>query len=239
MSQRLRGGGNRQRRLFARKSHDWRHTMEEAMPTEQTVFIVDDDPTVRESVAALVGARGVPVQTFGSAEEFLQDFDSTKIGCLVVDVRMTGMTGLELQEQLSAEGSQLPVIVITGYANVPMAVRAMQGGALTFLEKPCADQELWNSVRMALEWEDSQRDRNQQRQEIAAHITELTDGESAVMERMIQGQPNKHIATELDIGLRTVELRRASVLKKLHAESLAELVRMAMIVELVPPLGAD
>ena len=153
-------------------------------------------------------------------------------GCLVVDVRMTGMTGLELQQELTARGYRIPVIVITGFADVPTAVRAMRAGAVTFLEKPCSDKELWASIETALgNGKAAHRQQRAQRGEIAARRATLTPAEVQVLERLLAGKANKTIAVELDLGLRTVELRRATIMKKMEANSLAELVRLILSIE--------
>jgi two-component system, LuxR family, response regulator FixJ len=196
-----------------------------------SVFIVDDDPAARESVAALVGSHGVTTKTFGSAAEFLTAYAPAQRGCLVVDVRMTGMTGLELQEDLKRRGYSIPVIVITGFADVPTAVRAMRAGAVTFLEKPCSDKELWASIQTALDWESRSQQQRTQREEIVARKATLTPAEAQVLERLLAGKANKAIASELDLGLRTVELRRATIMKKMDANSLAELVRLILSLE--------
>jgi two-component system response regulator FixJ len=196
-----------------------------------TVFIVDDDPAARESVTALVGSHDVPTQAFSSAAEFLASYEPSQRGCLVVDVRMTGMTGLELQQELSVRGYRIPVIVITGFADVPTAVRAMRAGAVTFLEKPCSDKELWASIETALQWEARSRQQRNQREEIQARRATLTPAEVQVLVRLIAGKANKAIAAELDLGLRTVELRRATIMKKMEANSLAELVRLILSIE--------
>ncbi len=198
------------------------------------VFVVDDDPGARSSVAALIQSHGMKVRPFASAKEFLAAYNPAQTGCLVVDVRMAGMTGLELQEELRSRGSTLPVIVITGYADVPMAVRAMRAGAVTFLQKPCADNELWASIETALRWSQRSHQLRAQRNEILARRATLTPPEVQVLEKLMAGKANKVVASELDLGLRTVELRRATVMKKMHADSLAELVRLILMTE-----GAD
>src|SRR5688500_18749916 len=185
-----------------------------------TVYVVDDDQAARESVIALVELQGLRAKGLSSADEFLHEFDPSVKGCLVVDVRMAGTSGLELLEQLANRGSTLPVVVITGYADVPMAVRAMQMGAVTFLEKPCQEQELWNGIRQALEIENQQHLQRAQRAEIEARLANLTVEELAVLRKMLLGYGNKLIAADLDIGLRTVELRRSKVMKKMQAASL-------------------
>jgi two-component system response regulator FixJ len=201
------------------------------MQSESTVYVVDDDPAARESVAALVKSKGLRARTFASAEDFLAAIDRSMRGCLVVDVRMTGMSGLDLQERLNRDKVPLPVIIITGHATVPTAVQAMRAGATTFLEKPCSDHELWNHIRLALDAEGRAHEEQTHRDEIAARMAKLTPDERTVMDRLVAGRPNKQIASELDLGLRTVELRRANIMKKLHANSLADLVRFALILE--------
>jgi FixJ family two-component response regulator len=194
------------------------------------VYVIDDDPAARDSVAALVRSHGVEVETYGSAEDFLSRFNRKSAGCLVVDVRMSGMSGIELQQHLRTEGVELPVIVITGYGDVPTAVKAMKDGALTFLEKPCSEQKLWESVSLALSREAATRAERAQRAEIRRRLAALTADEQRVLDLLVAGKPNKSIAKELDSGLRTVELRRATVLHKMQASSLAELVRMVVAV---------
>jgi FixJ family two-component response regulator len=199
------------------------------MDGDSTVFVVDDDEAARESVIALVGLKGLRAEGFASAEEFLSHYDPSLKGCLVVDVRLSGTSGLDLIESLSARRSTLPVVVITGYADVPMAVRAMQMGAVTFLEKPCQVQELWQGIREALEIENQQQAQRSQRAEVEARLASLTAEEVVVLSRLLQGEGNKLIAAGLDIGLRTVELRRSNVMKKMQAHSLPDLVRMAIV----------
>ncbi|HTQ40654.1 MAG TPA: response regulator [Pirellulales bacterium] len=201
------------------------------MPTAtlDPVFIIDDDPAARESMAALIQSHGLQAETFASAEDFLARFDRCQTGCIVVDVRMTGMSGLDLQERLIQEGTDLPLIVITGYGDIPTAVRAMRNGATTFLEKPCSDQKLWESISQALETEAAGRGQRLLRGEVRRRLTTLTSDEHRVLEKLIEGRPNKTIARDLDLGLRTVELRRAMILQKMQASSLAELVRMVVI----------
>ena len=195
-----------------------------------TVYVVDDDLAARDSVAMLVKSKGLAVETFESAEQFLAVVDVADYrGCLVVDVRMTGMTGLELLELLRKCDCHLPVIVVTGFADVPMAVRAMKGGAETFLEKPCLGQEMWTSISRALESGARREQRNAERLEVRTNMESLTEAEMQVLGLVVEGKPNKVIASALDLGLRTVELRRAKVMEKLQAESLADLVRKVLI----------
>lgn len=200
-----------------------------AMVTHDPVFIIDDDAAARESVAALVRSRGLEAETFDSAEDFLNRFNRSQCGCLVVDVRMPGMSGIELQEALPAHGIDLPVILLTGYGDIPTAVRAMRQGAVMFLEKPCDERQLWEAISKAAECEATVRSRRQQRAEIRQRLATLTADETCVLHKLVDGLPNKTIAKELDLGLRTVELRRATILQKMQASSLAELVRMTLI----------
>lgn len=198
--------------------------------THELVSIIDDDRAARESVAALVRARGVEAEVYASAEEFIQSYDRLSGGCIVVDVRMPGgMSGVELLEQFAAEGIALPMVVISGYGDIQMAVRAMQSGALTFLEKPCSDQKLWASISKALEQEAVWRQQRLQSMETRDCLKTLTADESRVLDKLLEGRPNKVIASDLDIGLRTVELRRAVILEKMQTSSLAELVRMVIL----------
>lgn len=198
------------------------------MPLEATVYVVDDDPAARESVSALVTAAGLRVQSFSSAEAFLQDHRPENPGCLVTDLRMLGMSGLELLEKLQQSDSPLPVILMSAFADVPVAVRAMQAGAVTLLEKPCRNDQLIQAIHKALARDAEQRQARTRRQEIEQRLATLTQEEYEVMQRMIAGKLNKVIASELLISLRTVETRRHKVLEKMLAESLAELVRMVV-----------
>jgi two-component system, LuxR family, response regulator FixJ len=197
-----------------------------AMEGEPIIFVVDDDPAARESVAAMVAARGMAAETYASAEEFLARFDRGRPGCLIVDLRMGGISGLELQRKLREEGILLPFIVITAYGDVPTAVAAMRTGALTFLEKPCSHEDLWESICRGLEEHRRQREAESRRLALAARRDALTPQEAQVMRMMLDGVPNKMIASQLGIGLRTVELRRARILKKMDVASLVDLVRI-------------
>ena len=208
------------------------------------VYIVDDDPAARESVAALVQSRGAQTRTFGSAEEFLNLAHGGIRGCLVLDVRMKGMGGLDLQEELRRRRIMVPVIIITGYADVPMAVRALQGGAVSFLTKPCKPENLWDTIQQALEQDRAERRKSDQQRAIERKLATLTPDERQVLEKVLDGVPNKRIARDLDIGLRTVELRRSNLMKKMEAESLAELIQMVLQVnfrrsDTAPPVAPE
>lgn len=206
------------------------------MASQPTVYVVDDDPAARESVLALVKTKGVPAVGYSSAEEFLGAYSPDMTGALVLDVRMPGISGLELQQQLRSAGSPLCVMIITGYGDVRTAVRAMQSGAYTFLEKPCQDQELWATIQEALERGQKQSEQKVEQEELARRASTLTTSEREVLLRVLEGMPNKQIAQELDIGLRTVELRRSEIMSKFQANSLPELVRMAIRAGILPRL---
>jgi two-component system, LuxR family, response regulator FixJ len=207
-------------------------------PVDTFVHIVDDDPGARESVAALVQSRGVQTREYGSAEEFLAIASEDLCGCLVLDVRMQGMGGLDLQDELRRRDIPLPVIVITGFGDVPVAVRAMQAGAVSFLTKPCQPDDLWKSILQALERCQVEHDVRLRHRAIQQRLSTLTPDEQAVLTKVLLGTPNKLIARDLDIGLRTVELRRSNVMKKMGAESLAELIQMALAVGFTQELSS-
>jgi FixJ family two-component response regulator len=207
------------------------------MSSNATIYVVDDDAAARESVIALISLKGLAARGFASAEEFLGQFDPAQPGCLVVDVRMSGMSGLQLLQHLQQRKISFPAIVITGYADVPMAVKAMQAGAMTFLEKPCQEQELWTAIQQALDLEAAQVAQRKQKSEIESRLASLTEDEVAVLRKLLEGLPNKRIAVDLDIGLRTVELRRSNIMKKMVAASLPELVRMAIQADFLKPEG--
>jgi two-component system, LuxR family, response regulator FixJ len=200
------------------------------MDAEPAVFIVDDDPAARQSLAALVSSLGRPVKTFASAEQFLDAYDPNQRACLIADVRMTGASGLELQEQLAARGVNLPVIVITGFADVPTAVRAMRAGAVTFLEKPCTQEEITEAIETALDIERRNTELRASRAEIEESLSHLDDTDRAILDKIALGLTNQMIASDLNLALRTIELRRSKIFQKLHARSLAELLRMVLLV---------
>jgi FixJ family two-component response regulator len=192
------------------------------------VFIVDDDEAVRGSLKLLLKSIGLPAQTYASAQEFLASFDPLRPGCLVLDIRMPGMSGLELQETLNARGALLPIIFITGHGDVPMAVEAMQRGAMDFLQKPFRDQDLLDRINKALEKDRAGRDLLGNLVRIRARMAELTPREREVLGRVTAGQANKVIAADLGLSQRTVEIYRAHVMEKMGANSLAHLVRMVV-----------
>jgi len=198
------------------------------MKSLPTVFVVDDDAPVRDGLKLLLRSVGHRVETCASAQEFLDLYTDDRPGCLVLDVRMPGMSGLDLQERLNERRAILPIIFITGHGDVPMAVEALQAGALDFLQKPFRDQELLDRIARALEKDASNRRELVELKQIAARFAELTPRERAVMDLVVQGKANKVIAGDLDISQRTVEIHRARVMEKTQAGSLAHLVRMVL-----------
>jgi len=195
---------------------------------EPTIFLIDDDPAVLRSLTALVEVVFPKVKAYGSATEFLAAYQSPCPGCLVLDVAMPGLNGLELQRKLIQDKIDLPIVFITGHGNVQMAVNAMQAGAVNFLEKPFREQELWDSIRKALELDAQNRRRKARRQRVEERLALLSEGERAVLNLILEGKLNKEIAAELGLSNRTVEDRRARLMKKMGAQSVAELVQLAM-----------
>jgi two-component system, LuxR family, response regulator FixJ len=192
------------------------------------VFIVDDDEAVRSSLRLLLKSVGLVPAAMGSAREFLQKYEPTQPGCLVLDVRMPEMSGLELQEQLNLLGAVIPVIFITGHGDVPMAVEAMQAGAFDFLQKPFRDQDLIDRIQRALEKDRANRTVLDERAAIRQRLESLTPREREVLDMVASGKPNKVMASDLGVSQRTVEIHRSRVMEKMGATSLAQLVRMVM-----------
>ncbi len=202
-----------------------------AKKSAPTVFVVDDDESVRASLRFLLRSAGLESGAFGSASEFLATYDPAQPGCLVLDVRMPGMSGLELQQELNLRGAIIPVIFITGHGDIPMAVAAMRHGAHDFLQKPFRDEDLIERVRRALDKDAKVRAALEEHRVIRARLDSLTPREREVLLLMVRGKPNKIMAHELGVSQRTVEIHRARVMEKSGASSLAELVRMVMEVE--------
>ena len=192
------------------------------------VYIVDDDEAVRSSLRFLIRSMGLLAQVSDSAVEFLKSYDPRQPGCLLLDVRMPGMSGLDLQQELNRRGATIPVIFITGHGDVPMAVAAMQHGAFDFLEKPFRDQDLLDRVQRAMTRDTESRGRLAARAETTAWLATLTPREAEVMQLVTSGKANKVVGAELGVSQRTVEIHRAHVMEKMRAGSLAELVRMVL-----------
>jgi FixJ family two-component response regulator len=199
-----------------------------AMSSELTVFVVDDDELARKAVSALAESMGVRSAAFASAAEFLEHVDESHLGCVVADVRMLGMSGLQLQQDLQRRGLELPVIIVTGFAKVSLAVKAMQQGAVTMLEKPCDDHQLWDAISKGLRLAQERYARKQKRHELSSRFNDLTGEERRVLEQILEGQPNKAIARRLDVSTRTIESRRQKIFEKTGTNSLAELVRLVV-----------
>ena len=199
-----------------------------------TVFVVDDDEGARNSLRFLLKSVGLPAATFNSAQEFLTGYAPSQAGCLVLDVRMPGMSGLELQQELNRRGAVIPVIFVTGHGDVPMAVEAVQHGAFDFVQKPYREQEMLDRIQRALAKDRANRQELQERDRIRARLATLTPREREVMALMTLGKPNKVMAAELGLSQRTVEIHRAHVMEKSGATSVAQLVRMALDSEQAP-----
>ncbi len=205
--------------------------MSESSLSKSTVFVVDDDQAMRNSLKWLIESVGVQVESFASADEFLAQYQPGRAGCLVLDVRMPGMSGLELQEHLVRQNIHIPAVIITGHGDVPMAVRAMKAGAVDFIEKPFNDEALLDAIRRAIAYEEQQRSQQSEHLQIQQRLSHLTPREHEVMEMVTEGKSNKEIANALGVSAKTIEAHRARVMEKMQAGSLAELVRMALAVD--------
>ena len=194
---------------------------------DDQVFVVDDDADIRDSMRMLLEVAGFKVRSYTSAKHFLVD-DHPKHGCLIADIRMPDMSGLELQEEVVRRHIDLPIIIITGHGDVPLAVQAMKAGAVDFLEKPFSGTRLTESVRRALDLSRRKLTRQDETRAARKLLTHLSSRERSVLEKLVQGQPNKSVAHELGISARTVEIHRAHIMLKMDASSLADLVRAVL-----------
>jgi two-component system, LuxR family, response regulator FixJ len=192
------------------------------------VMVVDDDTGVRNAMRSLLKSVGLESMQYASAQEFLTAYQPNQPGCLVLDIRMPGMSGLELQQQLNLRGAVIPVIFMTGHGDIPMAVEAMQHGAFDFLQKPFRDQDLLDRIQRAIVKDGELRQSLGEHARIRAHLESLTPREREVLDLMTQGKQNKVIAQDLGVSPRTVEIHRARVMEKMNAQSVAELVRMML-----------
>ena len=183
----------------------------------------------RNSVKALVRSMGIAAETFCSAESFLDDFEPPRPGCLVTDVRMLGLSGIELQEKLAADGVTLPVIIITAHAQTPLTVKAVKKGAVTVLEKPCSNHELSDAIRSAIAMDQSQRSEAAEQREFEERLKTLSKDEQSVLDFMIEGSANKVTARRLGVSIRTIENRRQRIFEKTGTKSLAELIRLVVL----------
>ncbi len=198
------------------------------IPKKGSVYVVDDDEAVRDSLQWLLEGKDYRVRCFESAEAFLARFDPREVACLIVDVRMGGMTGLELQDRLIERKSPLPIVFITGHGDVPMAVNTMKKGAMDFIQKPFKEEELLGLVERML---DQARDAFAEYQQAASRdalLSKLTGRESQVLERIVAGRLNKQIADDLGISIKTVEAHRANIMEKLNANTVADLLKIAL-----------
>ncbi len=210
--------------------------------TGPLVYVVDDDPAMRASLRWLIESVGFQVRTCASAQEFLRTYDGQEPGCLVLDVRMPGMSGLDLQAELATRRIEIPILIITGYAEVPLAVRAMKAGAFDFIEKPFSDQTLLDRIRAAVAKDEVERHHNAARADVRRRLALLTPRERDVMQLVVAGKSNKVVASDLGLKSKTVEVHRAHVMEKLQAENLPDLVRLALLAadrdQSAPPIDA-
>ena len=199
------------------------------MPNSQVVHVIDDDADVRQSLAFLLSTAGISVQIHDSAVAFLRALPKVEVGCIVTDVRMPGMDGLELQRRLLADKNVIPVIVMTGHGDIALAVEAMKAGAVDFIEKPFDDEMLIRAIKSALTRVREESERDSAASEVRSRLKLLSERERQVLKGLVAGKPNKIIAYELGISPRTVEIYRANVMTKMQADSLSALVRMALL----------
>ena len=206
---------------------------------EQQVFVVDDDSSVRKAVGFAITAAGLPVRSFDSADAFLSAYDDGFRGCIVLDVKMPGRTGPELQEILNERGIDLPIVFLTGHGDVPTSVRSMKNGAVDFVEKPCDKNELLDIIRYALKLEARRRHDAARRSTFATRYDRLTAREQEVMELLVLGKQTKSIARELHISPKTVDNHRTKVLEKMRVDNAVELVRLKLAAEAETEPDAD
>jgi FixJ family two-component response regulator len=196
------------------------------MTEAAVVFVVDDDPSVRSSLKFLISTVGLHVETFDSAEAALQKLTPDAPGCLVLDVRLRGLSGLDLQSELAARNCQVPIVFITGHGDIPMTVRAMKAGAVEFLTKPFRDQDLLDAVHVALERDRARREQKKEITDLQQRFDSLTSREREVIAMVVAGKLNKQIADQLGTAENTIKVHRSRAMDKMHAESVADLVRM-------------
>ena len=196
-----------------------------------TVFIVDDDPAIRDSLTLMIGQENLTVRSYGSAEDFLEAAEPNCLGCIIIDIRMQGMDGMQLQEALSQRNTLLPIIFLTGHGNIPMSVKAIKAGALDFLTKPITREKLMAAIRTAVLESEKMLSENATQQNAMSRIAELTERERDVLKLAIQGYANKEIARHLGISHRTVEIHKSKIMHKTGAVNLLDLARIAHVGE--------
>jgi two-component system response regulator FixJ len=196
-----------------------------------TVFVIDDDEPVRDAIGLLLDTVDIAHETFASAQDFLAAYDDHRTGCLVLDIRMPGMSGLELQDHLKEQRDPIPIIFITGHGDIPMAVEAMKKGAIDFIRKPFRDQELLDRIQDARNQDAENRDHFAGLEAVRTHAAQLTPREKEVFARVAEGQANKVVAIDLEISERTVEIHRSQVMQKMGARNLAALVKMKILLD--------
>jgi len=195
---------------------------------DPTAYVVDDDESIRTLWRWLMESNGIAVQTFATAAEFIESYPGGNPGCLLLDLRLPGMSGLELQKYLSSRDIEIPIVFVTGHGDVPTAVSALKGGAVDFIQKPFGYLEVVSIIRKAFQRDAENREKRARRSRTAGLLAALTEREREVLQRIIAGKPNKIIAGELNISLKTVEFHRAKVMEKTGVDSVAELVQIAM-----------
>nr|WP_208321374.1 response regulator transcription factor [Thiohalophilus thiocyanatoxydans] len=199
------------------------------MMKQATIHVVDDDQAVRESIEWLIESVGLNIRTYASANEFLENYTEDSLGCLILDVRMPGISGLDLQHILTERGIDLSVVFVTGHGDVPMAVRALKNGAVDFIEKPFNDQLLLDTIQSAVQKHSQRLKQRAELENLQTRYDNLTTREQEVMDRVVTGKPNRDVGGELGISVKTVEVHRAKVMEKMRARSIADLVKMAMM----------
>jgi two-component system response regulator TtrR len=202
-------------------------------------YVVDDDEAIRTLWRWLMESNGIAVQTFGSAPEFIERYEPGAAGCLILDLRLPGMSGLELQEYLRGKGVEIPIVFVTAHADVPTAVTALKGGAVDLIEKPFSYREALSVIQTAFKRDAENRERRSRHSEMAGRIATLTERERAVLQRVIDGKQNKVIAAELDISIKTVEFHRSKLMEKMRVDSVAGLVQATLGFSLMEAPGAQ
>lgn len=198
------------------------------MPDDSVVFIIDDDAAIRDSLSWLVESVGLRVKTFANGDEFLEAYDPSLVGCIVLDVRMPGMSGLDLQEELNRQASDLPVLIITGYGEVQGAVRALKAGAADYLQKPVSDQTLLDRIQDCLRANIRERKKRADQADVVSRMASLTRRQRQVMDLVVDGRSNKEIGRRLDISVKTVESHRGHVMRKMGVSTIADLARLTL-----------